>query len=139
MDRRKAGTFNLHQCGCVVCSRLPVALAVTEALEVALDTESVEGPLVSITIKPTTCSIIILVLDLGMGFLLLDLEEGNNDDGDDETQQTKTKDNRQRQEIKEKYERQQTKEKGRRLLGGLRTLEGRSTARSRRAALICFH
>ena len=93
MDRRKAGTFNLHQCGCVVCSRLPVALAVTEALEVALDTESVEGPLVSITIKPTTCSIIILVLDLGMGFLLLDLEEGNNDDGDDETQQTKTKDN----------------------------------------------
>ena len=97
VDRRKAGTFNLHQCGCVVCSRLPVALAVTEALEVALDTESVEGPLVSITIKPTTCSIIILVLDLGMGFLLLDLEEGNNDDGDDETQQTKTKDNRQRQ------------------------------------------
>ena len=109
MDRRKAGTFNLHQCGCVVCSRLPVALAVTEALEVALDTESVEGPLVSITIKPTTCSIIILVLDLGMGFLLLDLEEGNNDDGDDETQQTKTKDNRQRQKTTGKDKRQQAK------------------------------
>ena len=110
MDRRKAGTFNLHQCGCVVCSRLLlVALAVTEALEVALDTESVEGPLVSITIKPTTCSIIILVLDLGMGFLLLDLEEGNNDDGDDETQQTKTKDNRQRQKTTGKDKRQQAK------------------------------
>ena len=67
-----------------MCSRLLVALAVAVALEVALDTESVEGPLVSITIEPTTCSIIILVLDLGMRFLLPDLEE---------TQQTKTKDN----------------------------------------------
>ena len=76
-----------------MCSRLLVALAVAVALEVALDTESVAAPLVSIAIKPTTCSIIILVLDLGMGFLLPDLEEGNDYDGDDETQESKTKDN----------------------------------------------
>ena len=115
----------------MVCSRLLVALAVAVALEVALDTESVEGPLVSITIEPTTCSIIILVLDLGMGFLLPDLEV---------TQQTKTKDmykttgKDKRQETKEKYERQQTKEKGRRLLGGLRTLE--DDRRQGRGALL---
>ena len=75
-----------------MCSRLLVALAVTEALEVALNTESVEGPLVSITIKPTTCSIIILVLDLGIGFYFQILKRVIIMMVTDKTQQTKTKD-----------------------------------------------